>query len=114
MAAAAKHLQMSRLHRIRRAVAIPLVLLFSGALSAAPGAVSGVRDPTVTGPIGDAGIHGHALWDSWFDLGDVGYTEDEYFVSGIAEHATQPNMTAPYTTRIIVTRPRDATDSTVR
>ncbi|HVT36207.1 MAG TPA: alpha/beta hydrolase domain-containing protein, partial [Nevskiaceae bacterium] len=66
-----------------------------------------VARATVTGPIGDAGIHGHALWDSWFDLSELGYDEQEYFISGTAQ--VQPGgATAPYTTRIIVARPKDA------
>lgn len=77
-----------------------------------PGAARAeVPDPTVRGPIGDAGLRRHALWDSWYDLGEIGYTEDEYFVSGVAlrHQAAGPDVleTAPYTTRIIVTRPVD-------
>ena len=62
-----------------------------------------VPSPTVTGPV-TGGIHGHPLFDSWFDLAGIGYTQAEYFVSGTA---TDPSTgkTAPYTTRIIVTRP---------
>ena len=48
------------------------------------------------------GIRGHALWDSWFDLADYGYEEQEYLVSGTA---TDGASSAPYTTRIIVFRP---------
>jgi alpha/beta hydrolase family protein len=66
-----------------------------------------VSDPTVTGPIGGAGLRHHALWDSWFRLADVGYTEAEYFVSGLA-HNLAGTATAPFTTRIIVTRPLSA------
>lgn len=75
-----------------------------------PGAARAeVQDPTVRGPIGDAGLRKHALWDSWFDLGEIGYAEDEYFVSGTAlrHQAAGVIKTAPYTTRIIVTRPSD-------
>ncbi|HWU67911.1 MAG TPA: alpha/beta hydrolase domain-containing protein [Stenotrophobium sp.] len=63
--------------------------------------------PEVSGPIGDAGIHGHPLWDSFYDLADLGYDEQEYFVSGTAKTYTTPSTTAPYTTRIIVRRPLD-------
>jgi hypothetical protein len=68
---------------------------------------SGVPVPSVRGPIGDVGAVGHPLWDSWYDLSAVGYTEQEYFVSGSARPhpAGEP---APYTTRIIVRRPIDA------
>lgn len=64
--------------------------------------------PTVTGPIGSAGIHGHPLWDSFYNLSDLGYDEQEYFISGIAKTYATPSTQAPYTTRIIVRRPKDA------
>lgn len=63
--------------------------------------------PVVSGPIGTAGIHGHPLWDSFYKLADLGYDEQEYFISGTAKTYTQPSTTAPYTTRIIVRRPLD-------
>ncbi len=69
---------------------------------------STVPVPTVTGPIGDAGIYGHALWDSWYNLSELGYVEDEFFISGRAKSHSDPAQTAPYTTRIIVRRPADA------
>ena len=59
--------------------------------------------PTLKKP--PAGIQGHPLWDSWHDLGSFGYREDEYLVSGTAR--ALDGTTAPYTTRIIVTRPRE-------
>ena len=54
------------------------------------------------------GIHGHALFDSYYDLEPFGYEEQEHLVSGTATSAT--GTTAPFTTRIIVTRPSDPTD----
>lgn len=72
----------------------------------ADGSGPGVANATVTGPIGDAGLRGHALWDSWFDLADLGYDEEEYFISGTAQ-ADDGGAPAPYTTRIIVRRPQD-------
>ncbi len=66
-------------------------------------APAGVPMPTLTRP--PAGVHGHPLWDSWHELGSFGYREDEYLVSGTAR--ALDGTTAPYTTRIIVTRPRD-------
>src|SRR3546814_18626865 len=66
-----------------------------------------VPSPEVTGPIGTAGVRGHPLWDSFYDLADLGYDEQEYFVSGTARTYTTPSTTAPYTTRIIVRRPLD-------
>jgi hypothetical protein len=65
-----------------------------------------VADPVVSGPI-TGGLHGHPLWDSWYDLSELGYVEEEFFVSGTAR--VQPDGDeAPYTTRIIVRRPTDA------
>lgn len=91
----------------RRLVTSLLALLMAVATLVAPQpARADVPSPSVTGPIGDAGLRGHALWDSWFDLEEVGYTEDEYFVSGVATDGT--GAPADYTTRIIVTRPADA------
>ncbi len=69
---------------------------------AASTAPSGVPLPKLTDP--PAGIHGHPLWDSWHDLDMFGYREQEYFVSGTAR--ALDGSTAPYTTRIIVTRPK--------
>src|SRR4029077_5002357 len=40
----------------------------------------------------------------WFNMADIGYQQAEYFVSGTATDPTT-GQTAPYTTRIIVTRP---------
>ena len=51
-----------------------------------------------------AGIRGNALWDSWHRLKPFGYEQREYFVSGTA--TALDGSRAPYTTRIIVTRPR--------
>jgi hypothetical protein len=67
-----------------------------------------VGDATISGPI-TGGLHGHALWDSWFDLDPLGYVDEEYFVSGQAR--VQPDgAESPYTTRIIVTRPLASRD----
>lgn len=62
--------------------------------------------PTLSAP--PAGLRGHPLFDSWFDLAPYGYEEQEYLVSGTARSAS--GATAPYTTRIIVTRPVDDAD----
>lgn len=59
-----------------------------------------VPRPEVTIP--PAGMKGHALWDSFYDLSAYGYEEQEYFVSGTAVAGAS---SAPYTTRVIVTRP---------
>lgn len=71
----------------------------------APGSARAtVADATVTGPV-TGGVRGYPLWDSWFELDELGYEEAEYFLSGTATDGT---ASAPYTTRIIVTRPADA------
>ncbi len=81
-----------------------VALLATLAPSAAPAAVP---NPTVTGPIPNSqGVHGHPLWDSWFEVGSLGYTEGEYFIEGVARQPGSAD-TAPYRTRIIVTRPAD-------
>ena len=66
-------------------------------------AATAVPAPVVTVP--PDGQRGHALWDSYFDLAPFGYEEQEYFVSGVATTGT--GASAPYTTRVIVTRPSD-------
>lgn len=50
-----------------------------------------------------------------YDVGDVGYTSEEFFVSGTAtsytpvgEYDAAPSATADYTTRMVVLRPSDA------
>ncbi|MEX0873501.1 MAG: alpha/beta hydrolase domain-containing protein [Actinomycetota bacterium] len=94
-------------HALRRFVICILAGVLAIPFAGAPGEAAASDAPHVEGPIGNAGIWGHALWDSWYDLADVGYTEDEYFVSGIARSAASPGQTAPFTTRIIVARPED-------
>ncbi len=83
-----------------------LLILAAGLLGAptvhATASAAPVPPPTVTLPP-VAGVRGHALWDSWYDLTPFGYQEQEYFVSGSASDGA--GNTAPYTTRIIVTRP---------
>ena len=78
--------------------------------AAPPGAAtapSGVPLPTLARP--PAGVHGHPLWDSWHELDSFGYRQDEYLVSGTAR--ALDGSTAPYTTRIIVFRPREESRS---
>lgn len=66
-----------------------------------------VARATLSGPIGSAGIKGYPLWDSWYEMADVGYIEEEYFVSGTAvSKAGGPD--ADYVTRFIIRRPADA------
>jgi hypothetical protein len=101
--------------------------LITGATTA--GAALGDRDapasqqstPVVTGPV--TGGHGAPTLgppvpNTAFDLADVGYTSEEYFLSGSAtaysssapltpdgQWTAQRAGTAPYTTRIVVHRP---------
>ena len=87
-----------------------VIVLVALALAGAPHigradvAASSVANPTLSDP--PAGIRGYPLWDSWFELHEYGYEEQEFFVSGTARQAS--GATAPYTTRIIVTRPTAA------
>src|SRR5437879_12024874 len=66
-------------------------------------AATPVPAPTLSNP--PAGLRGYPLWDSYYDLAPFGYEEQELFVSGSARPLT--GTSAPYTTRIIVTRPKD-------
>src|SRR4029077_12805285 len=67
-------------------------------------AQNGTPSPKLSNP--PAGLRGYPLWDSYYDLAPFGYEEQELFVSGTAR--ALDGSTAPYTTRIIVTRPKDA------
>ena len=49
-----------------------LLAACSGSERSAESADTRATTVTVEGPI-TAGLRGHALWDSWFDLGDLGY-----------------------------------------
>ena len=73
------------------------------AVSASDPLAGPVPTPTLSNP--PAGIHGHPLWDSWHELKSFGYEQHEYFVSGTAR--ALDGTTAPYTTRIVVFRPKD-------
>jgi hypothetical protein len=62
--------------------------------------------PVVTGPIGTAGVRGHAWNRSAVPLGS--YQEDEFFFGGTARtFTTATQTTAPYTSRMVVRRPSD-------
>ncbi len=86
-------------------LALLLGLALPGVLRASA-AHAQVADATVEEIPYDAGIHGHPMWDSWFDLSEFGYEQHEYLVSGTAT-ATGGDGTADYATRIIVARPSD-------
>jgi hypothetical protein len=80
-----------------------VLLAIGGVLPARAIGPSGPAVPTPRLADPPAGVRGFPLWDSYYDLKPFGYTEREYLVSGTATNAT--GATAPYTTRIIVTRP---------
>ncbi|MDR0435653.1 MAG: hypothetical protein LBH11_02630 [Propionibacteriaceae bacterium] len=74
---------------------------------------------TVTGPI-TSGSHGTPFAAYYGDISEIGYLEEEYFLSGVAQHyvpigeltsdgkwTLESGSTAPYTTRILVRRPTD-------
>ena len=94
-----------------RTAAILLSLTIALGMLAGPGQALDARGTTVPVPhLSDPpeGIHGHPLWDSWHQLAPFGYQQREFFVSGEARAAD--GTTAPYTTRIVVFRPRSDAD----
>lgn len=93
------------------AASITLVVLLSACQganrSAPPRDSSPIPSATFQGPIGNTGLQGHAMWDSWYDIGELGYVEEEFFVSGTARSHSGA-APADFTTRVIVRRPREA------
>jgi hypothetical protein len=103
------------------ALAVPASASLS---STRPAASTGVPVPTIAGPVTTVphldGTHGIPYTASAVDLASHGYTEDEFFVSGVAR-SYQPDgalttdgrwtvtesSSAPYKTRILVRRPTD-------
>jgi hypothetical protein len=83
---------------------VAAVAAFAIAPVRVPAAAAVVADPTVSIP--PRGVHKHPLWDSYYELAPFGYEEHEFFVSGTA--SAPGAAPAPYTTRIIVTRPSSA------
>jgi hypothetical protein len=74
---------------------------------------------TVTGPV-TGGSRGTPFAAYFGDISEIGYTEEEYFLSGTAQHyvpvgeltadgkwTLEAGTAAPYTTRILVRRPTD-------
>ena len=85
-------------------------------LATATVATAAVPSPTVEGPITSPGSA--FIESTSFDLSEVGYTQEEYFISGTATGYTSaspltpdgkwtatPASTAPYKTRILVYKP---------
>jgi hypothetical protein len=94
--------------RARRRVVALLVAIVAGILASLPIDPAVAVEPAVPAPVltaPPAGLRGFALWDSYSELGPFGYEEQEYLVSGTAVDAA--GAPAPYTTRMIVTRPTD-------
>lgn len=89
----------------RTAFAAILVLLSAGSVPGVGHAA--VPNPVVEGPIG-GGIQGRPWNSSLVDVTPYGYTEEEYFFSGVATSraATSP-VPAPYKSRMLVRRPVD-------
>ena len=88
---------------MRRVLVTTLALAAVAISASVHGATAAIPVPTLSDP--PAGLKGFPLWDSYYDLAPFGYEEQEYFVSGTAQDAA--GTPAPYTTRIIVTRPTD-------
>lgn len=90
--------------RARLSVLAAVLVVVGLAPALAAPASPPVPTPSLSPP--PAGVRGYALWDSYYDLEPFGFEEDEYLVSGTATNAA--GVAAPYTTRIIVTRPTAA------
>jgi hypothetical protein len=73
-------------------------------------AAAGPGGPEVTEA--PAGIHDFpfTLGCCYYDFGDVGYTMEEFFVSGVATSYTPGAASAPFGARVVVVRPIDADD----
>lgn len=99
--------------RLAASTLLTTTLSFAGATLA----TGTVPTPTVEGPL-SGGLGAPFIAATTFDLAEVGYTQDEYFVSGTATAYTNvgplrsdgmwtvtPGETAAYKTRILVYRP---------
>jgi hypothetical protein len=94
----------------RQSARLPIVVIFvivAAALFAPMARAAGPSAPTVADP--PAGVHGFPfqLGCCYYNFADVGYTLQEYLVSGTAKTYTDPPTSAPYQTRILVARPTD-------
>lgn len=95
----------------RQAIAAITLALIAGSM---PGAVMaaeekqrelGVPNPIVEGPIG-GGVRGRPWFTSLVDVRPYGYSEEEFFFTGIATHLATGTQ-APYRSRMLVRRPVD-------
>jgi len=102
---------------IARLLVVLLGLVLLGALP--DPAIAATPNPVVVGPV-TGGTHGFPYMSSAVDLGEFGYVEEEYRVSGSATAYTSPaplsadgawtvtpDGSAPYATRILVRKPID-------
>src|SRR5215469_18799909 len=91
------------------------------ATTAPEGASASVASPTVSGPVG-GGTPAEFMFSTNFNLAQVAYQEQEFFISGTAKSYTSSTplttdgvwnntvptgATAGYTTRVVVRRPID-------
>lgn len=108
----------------RRVLAVTLAVALGAVVSpaAAVTTAGAVAEPTVTGPV-TGGKGAPTLVAAGFDLADVGYVAEEYFLAGdAASYAPKGTLgsdgkwkvkvvdTAPYTTRMVVYRPETTAD----
>lgn len=99
-----------RVARRAAAVLVGVLLSVASPLVTSPlaGAQQAVPTPTLELLPYDVGIHGHPMWDPWFDLDAFGYEANEYLVSGTATDADGGE--ADFTTRMVVVHPSDPAD----
>jgi hypothetical protein len=99
--------------------AVVTVACLVQAVNGALGGCSAAPTPRVEGPVG-GGLGTPFFAGTSFDLGEVGYAQSEYFLSGTARSfrsvgtlgddgrwAVTPADSAPYRTRVVVHRPVD-------
>ena len=89
-------------HRLFVGIACLVTAFASVGVAAGHVAALAVADPVVEGPIGRVGLWGHPWNDQFFEVGSIGYVEEEYFVSGSAKTYTARPTSAAYKTRILV------------
>ncbi|MFC8520599.1 alpha/beta hydrolase domain-containing protein [Streptomyces sp. NPDC057257] len=125
---ARQHSGLPRVHLPRPAVAfVAFLIAIAAALTTTAAAhadeqvsvAPAVADPVVTRPV-SGGAGAPQLYGTTFDLSQVGYQQSEYFMAGTADSyqpvnpltadgrwTVAPASTAPYTTRVVVDRPKD-------
>ena len=72
-----------------------------------------IPDVTISGPV-TGGKGAVVLGPGGIDLSTIGYVQDEYFVSGTASTLSATDPSAPFTTRIVVRRPKDVATASGR